>query len=383
MKRMLALLTLGLLLSGCAAHPLSDDEVRAEIAHGNAVIVVGYDMPAGPAVGFWGMDIRRIDPATGKPETPAREGNSANSAALLDYASAPYSTERRYGAYVVRPGEYAVTSIGPREGPGGPVYVPNFGGTGGGGAGAGAGLIGLAVLATIAAAGYAAQAAEDEHFGDPGRPPLMFLYENQLVDDTPRFTVRPGEAVYLGDILYGVKQYTIETTEVPRGPNAADEPKTSRRVVGSPFIEYLVDEAGARAKLAAMGLSNVPERTVTLAPLTHGPVYVSPRMTRERLEWRSSDPIAGEKIVMARPELPRPLPSSGSAAALSATRRPNAQTPLPAAPTRVTPAQMTPTQATPRSAPAASLDELQERFLSGKISKDEYERARAKLSSGS
>jgi len=293
-------------LTGClTAKPLTDDEIKSSLAAGNGMVLVGYDMPEGLGAGFWGMDIQRIDPATGKPEKPNRDQDAPNAALLLDQPGADRKGEPPYMTFMLQPGEYAITSIGSRQPNGGPVYVPNFGAGGGGPA---VGLIGLAVLAAMTAAAYAAQEAEDARFGEPGRPPLMYLYENQLVDETPRFTVRPGEVIYLGEILYGSTFFTMETTEVATGPNAADGAKVTRHNVASPFIEYLVDEPTARARLASMGLSAAPMRTVVVESLTDGPVYVSPRMTRERLEYRSNDPIVDEQVYRARADLPRPLP---------------------------------------------------------------------------
>ncbi|MEQ9329787.1 hypothetical protein [Thalassobaculum sp.] len=298
-------------LSGCqTTKPLTNDEIKTSLASGNGLLLLGYDMPQDQGRAFWGVDIRRIDRETGKPERPNNEPTASNAATLLDEPSGERGADRRFATYMLQAGEYAITSIGPRQPNGGPVYVPNFGGAGGGGATAG--LIGLAVLAAVTAAAYAAQEAEDSRFGEPGRPPLMFLYENQLVDEAPRFEIRPGEAVYLGDILYGSKYYTIERTEKGTGPNAADAPTVTKQIAISPFVEYMVDKPAAKAKLAALGLSDTPMRTVTVDVLKDGPVYVSPRMTRERLEYRITDPIIDEQVYSARTVLPRPLPQTGS-----------------------------------------------------------------------
>lgn len=345
---------LGLLLSGClSTGKPTIDQVRDSLDSGNGMVMIGYSS----SLGFWGLDIRRIDPATGELETYERDDVAANGVAFFE-PQPPQSTHAtHYQSFVLEPGEYAITSIGRRQ-PGGAVYVPDFGGTGGGG-GAGAGLVALAVVAGMTATALAAKAAEDAEFGPPERPPLQFVVDSALVDDAPRFQIRPGHVAYIGDILVSAKVFTVDSIREPA--RIGEEPMHTTLTAANPMVEYLRDPVGARAELQKLGLSEFPLRTVTIAALAEGPVYVSPTMTRERIEWRSRSARAqttiSEEMVYARPDLPRPLKVMARASG---------------------PSTLPPTQAPSPAAAGGPVDqaELRRRFLSGEITREDYEALR-------
>ncbi len=298
-------------LQGCVTSgQMSKDDVRTLLSDGKGLVVMGFDMPDEATATFWGASALRLDPATGLPEKEAPDRRGSNVAGFFMQTYRVPNFERRFASTLVEPGEYAITAIGLRNPSGGAYYTPGYGGGGDmnpAAAAASGGLIGLAMVAGIEAARAAGDAAEDREFGAPPPAPLLFYQDGVLSEDAPRFTVAAGEVVYIGDFLYGAERYAFEQTIEGSGPNSTDRAEVLTLNMDSPFLEYTVSTDAAKRRMVEVGADIYPFRTVTLRQLARGRIEMAPRMTRERLLWRSEHPLIEEKTLISRPAQARPL----------------------------------------------------------------------------
>lgn len=337
-------LALGLLLGGCvkltAGNELAQAGGGSAAAASNGVILFGFESVKEEDPIFWSVAMNRLDPRTGRPEP----SDGTNEVAFRQFGGM-LERDERYAAFTVRPGEYAVTGLVPAQQSG--LFMDlNFRDSAG--QAATMGLVGLASLAVLGTAANAERAAEEARFGKRGRSPLVYLGEDgTLSPDAPRFTVEPGEVVYLGEFLFGTRRYYDERPDIGGGAGAKWV-----RVFSSPFVEHAIDEGRARAGMAKLGLSRWPMRTVRPKALASGPVYYAPYLTRERVDWLSSGTVIREEVVHARPgaasapdrtAAPAPGSATGAVTGLSGTSR----------------------------------EELQRRFLAGEISIEQYRAAMA------
>jgi len=347
MRPLLMLLALGLALAGCAAPPgneLNPNGGGPAAGPGNGVVLFGTASSQEVPPVYWAIDIRRLD-HSGRPEPATSSAGTANSI-TFDQFGAMHDRSAPFGAYSVLPGEYAVVRMAAQQ-VGGMFLDYDHRAAGAQAVAMGpTGLLAYAVLGTAAAS---ERAAEEARFGPRAPSPLNFLNsDGALRAEAPRFSVRAGEIVYLGEFLFGATRYFDERIE----PGTAGG--RGIRTIVSPFVENAVDLAAARAAQTRLGLAAWPMRTAQPSVLARGPVFVAPSMSRDRVEWLSAGTVVGEETARARgtptPKLAAPAdradaPSapgpSGDAADLSAVDR----------------------------------RELQQRFLAGEITVEQYRSA--------
>lgn len=144
---------------------------------------------------------------------------------------------------------------------------------------------------------------------EPKAKPTPTHYVNRgLAAAAPRFEVRAGEVLYVGDLLIGVELYEKQVVDAwsTRGPNAEDQPSTSIVRDQRLFAEHGFDMAAARRFVAGLALGDRPFRTQSLR-LSDEP--------RTMLRWYPPpDPTMSLRVVRARPaEAADAVPSPPSA----------------------------------------------------------------------
>lgn len=337
MRGLMALLIFGLALAGCVAPPGNEIDPRGggpAVSAGNGVILFGVASTREAPPVHWAIDIRRLD-RSGRPE-PARFDAGTANAIVFNQFTGTYDRNAPFGAYSVLPGDYAIIRITAQQ-DGGMFTDFDHGAAAMQAAAMGPmGMLSYAILGTAAAS---ERAAEEARFGPRVRSPLIFVPDGGVAtSETPRFTVRAGEVIYLGDFLFGATRYHDQRIEPGSGG------ATSIRAIVSPFVETAVDPAAAHAAQTRIGLASWPLRTAQPSALAGGPVYLAPSMTRDRVDWLSAGTVVREETVHAR------SPAPGPAAA-----------------------RVPPQGALDRS--TLSKQELQRRFLAGEITAEQYRAA--------
>lgn len=340
MRAFYGLLALALLLSACAAPPGNELDPRGggpAVGAGSGIILFGVASTREQPTVYWSIDIRRLD-RSGRQEPANVTPGTANAVAYNQFGGM-HDRNAPFAAYMVQPGEYALVRLAARQDSGLFMDFDHRATAMQAAAMGPVGILGYAVLGTAAAG---ERAAEEARFGPRVRSPLLFVADDGAVTAaTPRFSVRAGEVVYLGDFLFGATRYHDQRIEPGTGG------ATGIRVFVSPFVESAVDMAAARAAQARLGLAAWPIRTAQPSALAGGPVYLAPSMTRDRVDWLSAGTVIREETARARPASASPAPAA------------------PAAP--------------PAANDLSRVDrqELQRRFLAGEITEDQYRAASA------
>jgi len=343
MRGLTALLILGLALAGCVAPPGNEIDPRGggpAVGAGNGVVLFGVASTREAPPVHWAIDIRRLD-RSGRPE-PARLDAGAANAVMFNQFTGTHDRNAPFGAYAVLPGDYAIIRITAQQDGG---MFMDFDHRAAAMQAAAMGPMGMLSYAVLGTAAASERAAEEARFGPRVRSPLIFVADGGVVtSETPRFTVRAGEVIYLGDFLFGATRYHDQRIEPGSGG------ATGIRTIVNPFVESAVDPAAARAAQARIGLASWPLRTAQPSALAQGPAYLAPSMTRDRVDWLSAGTVIREETVRARPASVDPVPA---------------------------------TPAIPAAAPsgtdlsAMSRQELQRRFLAGEITAEQYRAAAA------
>lgn len=350
MRVISALAALGLLLAGCAgSNQIRTAADAAAVPPGRGVVVFNLERAAELRGTPFTLDIRSVD-AAGRIDTARLDRDAPRRASTVlqveQWLGSPPDT--RF-AYALEPGDYVLADIGIAQQR--TTYYTTTTGSGGGGGAA----VGIAALILLGVAAVAIAAADSDT--PPERPPLQYVVENVAVSEGPRFQVRPGEVVYIGDILIGAekRRYRVDDPEWRTGPNKYDTAAEWTIDDTRLFAEYTVDQQQARGYAASLGLGRRPFRTQ--------PVRLSDQARTMFAHYRDPDPkthvqVGATTLARARPHLPLPADPQTVAGT------------NPAAPT------------VPPRAPAA-LGDLMQDFLDGKINKSEYDAARARLAAGS
>lgn len=250
MKRAIAVTLAAVLLTGCVATNRVKPGEAAKAPPSRSVVIVGLDR-AKMAAMFFTIDVRGIDAATGEIVTAPLDPDKPRRATVIATVES-FADEPRFQAFVLEPGSYAIAAI--QAGAGAPArnYSPNFGLP----ATRGAGWIGFGVSAmTSLAAASAGQL-----------PPADTLYVDdvRLRDTAPRFELKPGEVVYIGDLLFGTEFRILESTHLAGRATGGGAREAERSHNHRYFVEYGQDPDGARAFARQVGLADRPLRVVTL-----------------------------------------------------------------------------------------------------------------------
>lgn len=337
MNRLTIMVIACLVLTGCVTSNRIEPGGKTTIAPDRGVVVIGTRRADAVRPIAFTVDIRAVESGnriTTKPLDP----DAPRRAAAISTPGGWVADPARFHAFSLVPGSYAIASIHP--GPEAPasVYVPTF--SGGGGGGAGAGLIALGVMLVIGAAAVIASELDDSP--PPPKPDTLYVEEAQLQAHAPRFEVKAGEVLYLGDILVGSE------TRVYAHPQKLGPPERvqDRRLIAG----YAQDPTAAQAFAANAGLSAWPFRTASLHLLEPDISYGF------IASYRPVDTIKGTLVEGPTVELP------------SGNTIPPRTALAPTAPP------------TNRQGDVATA--LRERFLAGEISQDEYQRERTRLVPG-
>lgn len=351
-----ALLSICLALTGCAASNEVAPGQGASVARHQAVVIVGINRAPVLRPYPFVIDIRGVEPG-GERITTAKLNPDAPRRA--DVASIPQgfgASSERFQAFALEPGTYAIASIHP--GPQAPptVYMP----ISGSGGGAGGGLLALGLVAAIGIATAVGNATSDAP--PPPKPETLYVEEDRLLDTAPRFELRPGEVVYLGDMLFGTETRVFERV-VKIGGNrpgmaGSGDNETPERVQDNRlFVEYGHDPGRAHSYAVTAGFGDRPFRSVSLQLFAPDRPYGL---------IASYKPLEAVKDTLVQgPTINR---ADGSTTAAPPPSRPTVSNPSPV----VRPAD-----------PSAAKAELMERFLSGAISREQFERERDRLAGGS
>lgn len=331
------------MLGGCAGtNRIATAADGAGVPPHQGVVIVGFERPASLTAKPIKLDIRAVE-RTGSvaPNLPSAARPRSASVLLSGQKYFVGDTGGRF-AFALEPGDYVIAAVQEDRQPYYRDLKPAWGGGLGGAVLEGA----LTGLFLGGVEGILARSAIDP---EAGRAPLQYVTNGVAVPDAPRFRVQAGQVVYIGDILVGSeeRQYEVDDPSRRTGPNAYDDTAKPARLYDIRlFAEYAVDEAAARGDAAALQLGHFPFRTerIRLSDRERT-MFVNYRPVDSRTTRTIGDP----KISLARPATGRPPPT-----------------------TAITP-----------TAPAAGQPDLIERFLSGAISREQYERERARPGSGS
>lgn len=267
---------------------------------------------------------------------------------------AVYSTKSGIGrdakhwAFELEPGHYAISSVDRV----GVATQPTFSG----------GNLAVVLVATViaTAASHAIAAAEHESH--------EFVRDGRIQAYTPTFTVAAGQISHIGDFAFSSESRTVEklstNDQTWSGPNATGLQTASLKPVTE--IRTLVD--------------------YSFDPATVGQYLRIRKLDRYRIDHQRLEALVGRRVVIEdfpgeNPESRTPVRATADPGALTTTT----STAPPASPGPV-PLPASATAPAPATAPAdgrTPLARLQERFLAGQISKEEYERERARLAAGS
>lgn len=351
MLRFITLFALAALVAGCAGDNRIDTAAEAAtVSAGHGVLVIGLDRSDELDDAGFALEVRAVD-SVGRVDTAPLDAASPRRATVMlpreRWLSASPPTSF---AFALAPGDYVLTKL----------YVPveryirtDTSSAGQGGSkldnSAAIGIIGVLALLTVAAIAVAATNDEPATL-----PPMHYVKQQVAIADAPRFQIRPGEVLYIGHILMGLelREQQVEDPWGGRGPNALDQSATTTIVDKRVFAEHAFDLPGTRANVAGLGLGRRPFRTQQ--------IRLSDQPRTMLYSYPAPDPKLPVRIARARPDLPL----------------------ADAAPARATgPARPTPSPA-PTTAPGASRD-LMERFLSGAITREQYDAERARPAPGS
>lgn len=340
MLRIAALIALAVLTVGCAGNRIETAKDGAAVPAGHGVLVVGLDRTGELSDVSFAIEIRSVDGQGRVDAAPHSEASPSRASVMLPREHWMNATPSRSQAFALAPGDYALTKVHvPVEQT---TYRPYSSSNQGGArldTGAAIGVIGVLAVLTAVAIGVAATS-------DAPPPPMNYVEKQIAVAHAPRFQIRPGEVVYIGHILMGleVREQQVENPWGGRGPNALDEASTTTIADKRVFAEHAFDLPQAKAFVAGLGLGRRPFRTQQ--------IRLSGQARTMLYGYGPPDPKLPVRYALARPDLPRQ--SAGP---------------------------VTATVTVPVTAPGSSRN-LMERFLAGEISKEEYDRERARRAAG-
>lgn len=360
MGRLLPLLLLAtcLTLSGCAATNEVEPGNAADVTGGQAIVIVGVGR-AGPLRAYpFVIDIRGVEPRSDRIVTDSLDPQAPRLAKVTSVPQGWSAEAPRFQAFALEPGSYAITQIRPGDQAPPSVYMPRMGG------GTTGGLIALGVVAAIGLAAIIAN--EVGNAASPSKSDTLYFEQDRVLPTAPRFDLRPGEVVYLGDVLFGTEARVFERIiQAPGAAGPSDNGPPERVPDNRVFAEYGQDVRSASAFAGSIGLGNRPFRTATLvlheAGRSYG--YIASYLPVEAVKGKlvagpTVHRAAGAGTAVLAPPPPKPAPIEAATGPVDVAR-------------------------TPEPPPGAGTRDLMERFLDGEISKSEYERERARQASGS
>lgn len=359
--RFQSLALLALLVSACTPNVAVRGDRQGLSPRAGGVVFGFYKAETRPPL-LWTLTIGRVNEANG---TIATSTSTTGLPAFIRHSEIGYQSERSDIAfYNLAPGTYAVAAIVPFEAqaqfhqPTTGEDVRNATITHGF---LGAGMTGLMI------AGEQVREAREAAVLGPRRPSeLIFVENDRIKDDAPRFTVQAGRVTYIGDFLLGARRYKVEMKGIGGGIAHVEGENNEIAYWHSPAAEHSYDEPRVRARLAEIGIPSSIVTTQRLTRLDGGRLYYDPNFDRTRAELRAKNhgkQTILEEDVMMPTSLGAPAASSRSPTATTGSRN-------------SAPAATAPPAA---SAPLSSLPaaELRRRFLAGEISMEEYNKARA------
>lgn len=345
--RVLVVFLIASILGGCAGtNRIETADEGAHVPPHHGVLVVGFERPADLASEPFALDVTAVDPAGRASRVHANPHVPRSASAVLPNRQFFQRDSGNRFVFTLEPGDYVLAAVRTVRKARHSNQSPAFGG------GLGGALLEGAATGLLVG-GIEALLARSQVDHSAGRPPLQYVINGVAAPEAPRFRVRAGEVLYIGDILVGAetRRYEVDDPARRSGPNAFDTAYSATTQDIRLFVEYAVDDAGARRDAAALQLGHRPFRTERLRLSDQDrTMFVNYRP----IDSRTLHPIGQPQVSRARPDKPRAAEGSPSS-----VRAPT----LPAS-------------ATPES-------DLVERFLSGAISKEQYDQERARLAAGS
>lgn len=336
MKRSTALvLCCALALPGCKTTSQANPYEPMALADGKGAVVFTIDRHGRAVDRPFAVHAVRYDPQTGRLLGDSDDGGQGFVAV---YSTKPeIGRNAKHWAFELEPGSYAISSIDRV----GVASQPTFSG----------GSLAVLLIATVIATAASHAIAAAEHAS------REFVQDGVVGRETPTFTVAAGQVTHIGDFAFDSESRTVErpvaTESQWSGPNATGLQATSLQPVTEmrTLVAYSFDPGAVDQYLRIRRLDRYPLSHQRLQPL------IGRRLVLEDYPGESPDnraPVDGPRALPATyaPAAPWPAPSAG---------------PLPAQ----------------RPASGAALSQLQERFLDGEITKEEYERERKRLAAGS
>ena len=341
MKRSIVLaFGIALGLSGCKTTSQADPYGPLALSRENGVVVFTIDRHGRSIDRPFAIHAVRYDPKSGK---VLSDSDDDRRGFVAVYSTKPeIGQDAKHWAFELEPGHYAIASVDRV----GVASQPAFSG----------GSLAVVLIATViaTAASHAIAAAEHESH--------EFVRDDHVGRHTPTFTVAAGRVTHIGDFSFSGENRTVEKSVTNAntwgGPNATGLDTTEIKPVTE--IRTVVDYSFEPGAI---------DRYLKIRKLDHYPI------DHQRL-----DPLFGQRFVLEdfpgeKPDNRTPIRSASATGSASPSRQPPAQIiPTPAVVSDQPPERPT-TPAVPR--------DLMDRFLSGEISKSEYERERAKLAAGS
>ncbi|EDP64980.1 hypothetical protein BAL199_21529 [alpha proteobacterium BAL199] len=342
------LLVMASMLGGCAVtNRIETPDEGALVSPHHGVLIVGFERPDDLSSEPFALDVTAVDSAGRAGPVRANPYVPRSASALLPIQQFFQRDSGSRLAFALEPGDYVLAAVRTvrkaRYSDQSPVFGGGLGGALLEGAATGLFVGGIEALLATSQVDRAA-----------GRPPLQYVTNGVAAPEAPRFRVRAGEVLYIGDILVGAetRRYEVDDPARRSGPNAFDTAYTATTQDIRLFAEYAVDEAGARRDAAALRLNHRPFRAERLRLSGDArTMFVNYRP----VDSRTFHPIGQPQISRARPDMPRAAEGS---------------------PSSVRAAPVAPTS-------AITEPDLMERFLSGAISKEKYDQERARLAAGS
>jgi hypothetical protein len=326
----------------------------------------------GPAAGdnLYELIISPIDPSTGLTYGSNPEGVNTTAKAIAGVTN-PNWPKDEYWVFSLVPGDYAISQIRilPKSTQSqSPSYSSAFQGTP---VPQGAGIAAVAILgvALVVLGGMAiAEAVKDSKRSDEDRVKnprgtALFIDSDSEKRSVPKFRVEAGTVAYLGDItiekeisIVDVVDNTLSTTtnETPEAPEKAVQNRT--------HVTYESDPDEARNYLAKVGLGAAPMREVHLSALTEDNINL---------------------VVFRTDQDPDDIDTSPPAP-IGSVRVPTSKQELQPIKVTTTPMPTEKVEPTEKAKPLAKDGETNRRslmrsFLSGEITKQEYDERRKAL----
>lgn len=349
MKRSIVLaLGVALGLSGCKTTSRADPYGPLALSRENGVVMFTIDRHGRSIDRPFAIHAVRYDPKSGN--VLSDSDDDGRGFAAVYSTKSEIGQDAKHWAFELEPGHYAIASVDRVGVASQPVF-------------SGGNLAVLLIATAIAtAASHAIAAAEHESH--------EFIRDDHVGRRTPTFTVAAGRVTHIGDFSFSGESRTVEKMVTNEnawgGPNATGIESTNLKTVTEirTVVDYSFEPSAIDRYLEIRKLDRYPIDHQRLDPL------VGRRFVLEDFPGENPD----NRTPIREAATPGPIPavsSTGPPPPVSAT-----PAPLPAS-------TSAPVRARAPATGRTSLSELQELFLSGGISKAEYERERARLAAGS